>query len=71
VIDIREGSESRGKILVLIDDEVTAKEIAADLRRRRCDVIVQQVSERRGLVSLSAGSNAVARVSNRVAAVAV
>jgi hypothetical protein len=44
IIDVTEGSTSNGKILVLLDDEVTAREIASELHRRGCQVIVEPVA---------------------------
>jgi hypothetical protein len=43
IIDVTERSPSKGKILVLLDNEQVAEEIAADLRRRGRDVVVQIV----------------------------
>jgi hypothetical protein len=47
IIDVTEGSTSNGKILVLLDDEMIAREIALELHRRGRDVLVQPVADRR------------------------
>jgi hypothetical protein len=46
IIDVTEGRTSNGKILVLLDDETTAREMASELRRQGCQVIVEPVSSR-------------------------
>jgi hypothetical protein len=50
LVDVTRGSNSAGKILVLLDSEQTATEMAADLRRRGCEVVVRPVMPRPGLV---------------------
>jgi hypothetical protein len=50
IVDVTRGSNSAGKILVLLDDEQTATEMAADLRVRGCDVVVRRVALRQGLM---------------------
>ncbi len=45
IIDVSEASTSKGKILVLLEDQETAEQIAADLRHRGCHVTVQLVAE--------------------------
>jgi hypothetical protein len=50
LVDVTRGRNSAGKILVLLDSEQTATEMAADLRRRGCDVVVRRVAQRPGLV---------------------
>jgi hypothetical protein len=47
VVDVRAKSPSRGKILVVVDDEVIAQEIAVELRRRRCQVAVHPAVNKR------------------------
>jgi hypothetical protein len=47
IVDVRAKSPSRGKILVCVDDEVIAQEIALELRRRRCQVAVQPAVNKR------------------------
>jgi hypothetical protein len=54
LVDVTSGSNSAGKILVLLDNEQTATEMAADLRRRGCNVVVRRVAQRQGLVMRSA-----------------
>jgi hypothetical protein len=46
IVDVTEGGASRGKILVLLDDEMIAREIAAELHRRGCHVVVEPVMDR-------------------------
>jgi hypothetical protein len=41
IVDITEGRRSIGKVLVLVDDEQTAQEIAVDLSKRGCRVVVE------------------------------
>jgi hypothetical protein len=41
VIDATEGSQSRGKILLLLDDERAALEIASELRGRGVEVAIE------------------------------
>jgi hypothetical protein len=41
IIDDTEGSPSRGKILLLLDDERAALEIASELRTRRLDIAIE------------------------------
>ena len=55
IIDVTDGSTSLGKILVLLDDEMTAREIASELYRRGCKVIVQPVINRREPVVIPTG----------------
>jgi hypothetical protein len=50
IVDVTRGSNSAGKILVLLDNEQTAAEMAADLQARGCDVVVRRVSTRPGLM---------------------
>jgi hypothetical protein len=50
IVDVREGSASEGKVLVLLDDEPTALEIAIELRRRGCEVVIQGGSPGRAVV---------------------
>jgi hypothetical protein len=50
IVDVTRGSNSAGKILVLLDNEQTATEMAADLRVRGCDVVVRRVATRPGLM---------------------
>jgi hypothetical protein len=50
LVDVTRGSNSAGKILVLLDSAQTAAEMAADLQRRGCDVVVRRVMPRPGLV---------------------
>jgi hypothetical protein len=50
LVDVTRGSNSAGKILVLLDSEQIAAEMAADLQRRGCDVVVRRVASRPGLV---------------------
>jgi hypothetical protein len=47
IVDVRASSPSHGKILVVVDDESTAQEMAAELRRRRCQVVVRPVVNKR------------------------
>jgi hypothetical protein len=54
IVDVTRGSDSAGKILVLLDNEPTATEMAADLRRRGCHVVVRRVAPRQGVVMRSA-----------------
>jgi hypothetical protein len=53
IVDVTSGSNSAGKVLVLLDDEQTAAEMAADLRHRGCDVVVRRVVQRPGLLMRS------------------
>lgn len=46
IIDVAKGSTSNGKVLVLIDDETTARDIASELHRRGCQVIVEPATGR-------------------------
>ncbi len=48
IIDTNAGSTSEGKILVLVDDERTAREIAGDLRGRGFSVVIKPVPARQG-----------------------
>jgi len=41
IIDDTEGSQSRGKILLLLDDEHAALEIASELRMRHLDIAIE------------------------------
>jgi hypothetical protein len=41
IVDVTEGSVSEGKILVLLDDETTANEMAAEMSRRGGSVVVK------------------------------
>jgi hypothetical protein len=41
IVDITEGRRSIGKVLVLVDDEQTAQEMAVDLTKRGCQVVVE------------------------------
>jgi hypothetical protein len=41
IVDITEGRRTVGKVLVLLDDEQTAQEIAIDLTKRGCRVVVE------------------------------
>jgi hypothetical protein len=50
LVDVTRGSSSAGKILVLLDNQQTAVEMAADLWRRGCNVVVRRVAQRPGLV---------------------
>jgi hypothetical protein len=50
IIDTNAGSMSEGKILVLVDDERTAREIASDLQGRGFPVAIKTVPARRGSV---------------------
>ena len=50
LVDVTRGSSSAGKILVLLDNQQTAVEMAADLRGRGCDVVVRRVMPRPRLV---------------------
>jgi hypothetical protein len=47
IVDLTKGSTSEGKILVLLDDEEEALEIANELRRRGCSVAVRMMRRRR------------------------
>ena len=47
IVDANEGSASKGKILVLLDDEGTADEIAIEMRHRGCNVVIQAAQPRR------------------------
>jgi WhiB family transcriptional regulator, redox-sensing transcriptional regulator len=42
IVDVLEGSSTKGKILVLLDDEQTALEMARELRARGRQVVVQR-----------------------------
>lgn len=48
IIDTNVGGRSEGKILVLVDDERTAHEIAGDLRGRGFSVLIKPVPAQRG-----------------------
>jgi hypothetical protein len=50
LVDVTRGSNSAGEILVLLDSEQTAAEMAADLQRRGCEVVVRRVMPRPALV---------------------
>ena len=50
IIDTSAGSRSEGKILVLVDDERTAHEIASDLRGRGFPVVIKTVPARGSVV---------------------
>jgi hypothetical protein len=41
IVDTAEGSQSRGKILMLLDDEWVAIEIASELQTRGLDVAIE------------------------------
>ena len=43
IVDVRASSASHGKILVVVDSSTTAHEMAAELHRRRCQVVVRPV----------------------------
>jgi hypothetical protein len=47
IVDVRASSPSQGKILVVVDDQEIAQEMAAELRRRRCQVAVRPVVNKR------------------------
>jgi hypothetical protein len=49
VVDVNQGRTSEGKVLVLLDDIASAQEIAAELCRRGCAVVVRAIRERRPL----------------------
>jgi hypothetical protein len=46
VVDVNKGRTSEGKVLVLLDDIASAQEIAAELCRRGCAVVVRAIRER-------------------------
>jgi len=46
VVDVRANSPSHGKILVVVGDEAIAQEMAIELGRRRCQVVVQPVVDK-------------------------
>jgi hypothetical protein len=50
IVDATEGRDSMGQVLVIVDDEPTATEIATELHRRGCRVEVMMFHPRRGLV---------------------
>jgi len=50
IVDMSEKSESYGKILVLLDDEVSAQDFVQDLRRHHLEVVVRRAVRRRGVV---------------------
>jgi hypothetical protein len=54
IIDVKQGSSSQGMVLVILNDEFTAGEIAVELRGRGCPVAVQPV-EMRNHVKLGRG----------------
>jgi hypothetical protein len=43
IVDVRASSASHGKILVLVDSSTAAQEMADELRRRQCQVVVRPV----------------------------
>jgi hypothetical protein len=45
IVDVS-GRDSRGQILMLVDDQQTATEIAAELNRRAVNVSLQAISPR-------------------------
>jgi hypothetical protein len=55
IIDAGDGSSTAGKILVLVDDEQTAVEMARHLRRRGCDVVVRRAVRGQELVLQPSG----------------
>ncbi len=46
IVDVTEGGTSKGKILVLVDDGMIAREIAAELHHRGCQVVIEPVMDR-------------------------
>ena len=50
IVDVRASSPSQGKILVVLDDEAIAQEMAAEMRRQRCQVVVRPVVNKRTLL---------------------
>jgi hypothetical protein len=44
IVDVGNGRASEGKILVLLDDELTAQDMATELRRRGCRVTVKEMA---------------------------
>jgi hypothetical protein len=40
IVDVTEGRESKGQVLVIVDDEITAREMARELHQRGCCVDV-------------------------------
>ena len=47
IVDATPDRDSNGKVLVILDDESTAQEMATELRRRGCRVDVRAVRPRR------------------------
>jgi hypothetical protein len=43
LVDVGNGRSSEGKILVLVDDERIAADMAAELRRRGCRVVIKAI----------------------------
>jgi hypothetical protein len=58
IVDVRKSSPSKGKILVVVDDEPTAQEMAIELNRRRCQVTVRPVVNKRIFVTDTASAQA-------------
>ena len=52
IIDVGENSESCGKILLLLDDAVTARDMAQELQRNHLEVVVRRsLGPRESIVS--------------------
>jgi hypothetical protein len=49
IIDVAAESKSHRKILMILDDRETAEEIADELDRRNCEVVIQAITRRSGM----------------------
>jgi hypothetical protein len=54
IVDATEGRDSKGQVLVIVDDEATAREFAMELRQRGCCVDITSFRPGRGVVTLPA-----------------